>query len=324
MHIWSKKLIVILGLSLAPLSLATAQSTYPNQPIRLMVGYSPGGSVDIVAREFAQHLGEAFKQSVVVENRGGASGTVAAQAVARSSPDGHTLYFVASPTVTITPAMQDLAFDPLKDFKSVASVVSYTNVMLVNAESPYKDIKALVADAKANPNKLTYGSAGVGASNHLSGELLEDHAGIEMTHVPYKGNAPAQGDLIANRITILFDLNTTAKSLVESGRVKALAVTSGERNPMFPDVQTMIEAGYPDFVFEGWLGILAPADTPDEVVAALSDATDKILANEAFRQRMQSSGYTIVESTPKQLHDRIAKEGEQFRDLVKRANLRQP
>lgn len=324
MNIWSKQLCFVVGLGLAPLSMASAQSAYPTQPIRLMVGYSPGGSVDIVAREYAQLLGDALKQSVVVENRGGASGTVAAQAVARSAPDGYTLYFVASPTVTITPAMQDLSFDPLKDFQPVASVVSYTNVMLVNAQSPYQDIKALVADAKANPNKLTYGSAGVGASNHLSGELLEDNAKIEMTHVPYKGNAPAQADLIADRITILFDLNTTAKSLVESGRVKALAVTSGTRNPMFKDVPTMVEAGYPNFIFDGWLGVLAPAGVPDEVVAALSGATDKILANEAFRQRMQSSGYTIVESTPKQLHDRIAQEGKQFLDLVERANLRQP
>ncbi|NYT79707.1 tripartite tricarboxylate transporter substrate binding protein [Alcaligenaceae bacterium] len=318
------KVLLIIGMSCASLPVALAQNSYPNQPIRLIVGYSPGGSVDIVAREYAQHLGQLLNQSVVVENRGGASGTIAAQAVARSKPDGYTLYFVASPTVTITPALQDTSFDPLKDFQPVSSVVSYTNVLLVNAETPYKDIQALVADAKANPGKLTYGSAGVGASNHLSGELLEENAGIEMTHVPYKGNAPAQSDLIANRITILFDLNTTAKSLVESGRLKALAVTSRERNPMFLDIPTMIEAGYPNFIFEGWLGVLAPAGAPNEVINALSDATKKILANEAFRERMHASGYTIVESTPKQLHDRIAQEGKQFRDLAKRANLRQP
>lgn len=318
------KVLFAIGVTCAPLSIALAQNSYPSQPIRLMVGYSPGGSVDIVAREFAQHLGKLLKQSVVVENRGGASGTVAAQAVARSQPDGYTLYFVASPTVTITPAIQDTPFDPLKDFKAVSSVVSYTNVLLVNAQAPYKDIQALVADAKANPGKLTYGSAGVGASNHLSGELLEDNAGIQMTHVPYKGNAPAQSDLIANRITILFDLNTTAKSLVESGRLKALAVTSGTRNPMFQDVPTMVEAGYPNFIFDGWLGVIAPAGVSDEVVKTLSEATQKTLANDAFRERMQASGYTITESTPKQLHDRIAQEGEQFRDLAKRANLRQP
>jgi len=164
MNIWSKKLFVVLGLSLTPLSMALAQSTYPSQPIRLMVGYAPGGSVDIMAREYAQLLGKELKQSVVVENRGGASGTVAAQAVVRSPADGYTLYFVGSPTVTITPAMQDLSFDPLNDFQPIATVASFTNVLIVHAQSPYKDIKDLVADAKANPRKLTYGSGGVGAS----------------------------------------------------------------------------------------------------------------------------------------------------------------
>lgn len=323
MNAFFSRAMLAVSLSCAAVPVAIAQSDYPNQPIRLLVGYSPGGSVDIVAREYAQRLSKLIGQSVVVENRGGASGTIAAQAVVNSRPDGYTLYFTASPTVTITPALQDTPFDPLKDFAPIASVVSYTNVLLVNAKSPYKDIQALVADAKADPGKLTYGSAGVGASNHLSGELLEDNAGIEMTHVPYKGNAPAQTDLIADRITILFDLNTTAKTLVESGRVKALAVTSGTRNPMFPDVPTMVESGYPDFIFDGWLGVLAPAAVPEAVVTAISAATEKILADEEFRQQMQASGYTVTATTPEGLHQRIAKEGEQFRDLAERNNLRQ-
>ncbi|AOB26548.1 MULTISPECIES: Bug family tripartite tricarboxylate transporter substrate binding protein [Bordetella] len=302
---------------------AMAQVSYPNQPIRLMVGYSPGGSVDIVAREYAQHLGRLLNQSVVVENRGGASGTIAAQAVARAPADGYTLFFTASPTVTITPALQKTPFDPVKDFQPVASVVSYTNVLLVNAQAPYRDIQALVAAAKADPGKLTYGSAGVGASNHLSGKLFEDNADIKLSHVPYKGNAPAQSDLIADRITMLFDLNTTAKSLVESGRVKALAVTSGQRNPMFKDVPTMAEAGYPNFIFDGWLGILAPAGVPDAVVKTLADATRKILADKAFSDRMQASGYTITASSPQELGATVAREGKQFQDLAERANLRQ-
>jgi len=323
MKTWYRQVAVAVCLSAIPLSSAIAKKPYPDQPIRLLVGYSPGGSVDIVAREYAQHLGRLLGQSVVVENRGGASGTIAAQAVARSPADGYTLFFTASPTVTITPALQKTPFDPIKDFQSVASVVSYTNVLLVNAQSPYQDIQALVSAAKSNPGKLTYGSAGVGASNHLSGELFEDNAHIELTHVPYKGNAPAQSDLVADRITMLFDLNTTAKSLVDSGRVRALAVTSGQRNPMFKDVPTMVEAGYPKFIFDGWLGILAPAGVPDDVVRVLADATSKILANKKFRDQMQASGYTITESTPKELGERVAREGKQFEDLAQRANLRQ-
>ncbi|KDC66467.1 tripartite tricarboxylate transporter family receptor [Bordetella bronchiseptica MBORD624] len=180
-----------------------------------------------------------------------------------------------------------------------------------------------MAAAKADPGKLTYGSAGVGASNHLSGKLFEDNADIKLSHVPYKGNAPAQSDLIADRITMLFDLNTTAKSLVESGRVKALAVTSGQRNPMFKDVPTMAEAGYPNFIFDGWLGILAPAGTPEAVVKTLADATRKILADKAFSERMQASGYTITASSPQELGAIVAREGKQFQDLAERANLRQ-
>ncbi|ALM82393.1 tripartite tricarboxylate transporter substrate binding protein [Bordetella sp. N] len=322
--IWrSRKVVLALSLSLMPMTAVIAKNNFPDQPIRLLVGYSPGGSVDIVAREYAQQLGRLLKQSVVVENRGGASGTIAAQAVVRAPADGYTLFFTASPTLTVTPAIQKTSFDPVKDFQPVAAVVSYTNVLLVSAQSPYRDVQALAAAAKANPGKLTYGSAGIGSSNHLSGELFADNAGIKLTHVPYKGNAPAQGDLIADRITILFDLNTTAKALVDSGRVRALAVTSAQRNPMFKDVPTMVEAGYPKFVFDGWLGILAPAGTPADVVKTLSDATQKILAEPHFREQMQASGYTLMPGTPKALGERVAREGKQFDDLAERANLRQ-
>jgi tripartite-type tricarboxylate transporter receptor subunit TctC len=265
-----------------------------------------------------------LNQSVAVENRGGASGTIAGMAVVNSAPDGYTLYFVASPSVTVTPAIQKTPFDPIKDFQPVASVVSYTNVLLVNAQSPYKNVRDLVADARANPGKLTYGSSGVGSSNHLSGELLAENTGTKLTHVPYKGNAPAMVDLLANRISILFDLNTTAKAQVDMGQVKALGVTSGVRNPMFPGVPTMVESGYPKFIFDGWLGILAPAKTPAAVTQALSKATGQILANPQFREKMLASGYTIVESTPAQLGARIASEGKQFRELAERNNLRQP
>jgi len=317
------RLAVVALISALPISWAAAKGDYPTQPIRLLVGYAPGGSVDIVAREYAQHLSKLVGQSVVVENRGGASGTIAGQTVARAKPDGHTLFFTASPTVTVTPAIQETPFDPIADFQPISSVVTYTNVLLVNANSPYSTMQDLVEDAKANPGQLTYGSSGVGASNHLTGELLQDNAEVELTHIPYKGNAPAQADLIADRITMLFDLNTTAKAQVDGGKVKALAVTSGTRNPMFKDVPTMVEAGYPDYVFDGWLGLLAPSDVSEDVVKTLSEATNKIVNDKDFRARMEDSGYTLIESSPEQLAARIAEEGEQFRDLAERANLRQ-
>lgn len=304
-------------------SAPAAGADFPTQPIRLMVGYAPGGSVDIVARGYAQRLGTILSQSVVVENRGGASGTIAAQAVVKAAPDGYTLYFVASPTVTITPALQKTAYDPIKDFQAIASVATYTNVLLVNSGSPHKTVADVVKQAREQPGSVTYGSAGVGASNHLSGELLADKAGVKLTHVPYKGNAPAMTDLMAGRITLLFDLNTTAINQTKAGKVRALAVTSAERNPMFPEVPTMIESGYKDFEFNGWLGVLGPAGMSKLVVQTLATATQKILADPAFRAEMAASGYSILESTPDALLARMAREGKMFTDLAQRANLRQ-
>lgn len=317
---------VLLGLSaslmLAPVHAQTGGS-YPNQPISLLVGYAPGGSVDIVARAYAQRLGTLLGQSVVVDNRGGASGTIAAQAVVNARPNGYTLYFAASPTITITPAIQKVTFDPVKDFQPVAPVVSYTNVLLVNSQSPYQTLQDLIDDAKKNPGALTYGSAGVGASNHLSGEQLAEHAAVQLTHVPYKGNAPAMTDMLAGRITMLFDLNTTATNFVNSGHARALAVTSGKRNAMFPNTPTMSESGYPEFEFDGWLSVIGPAGMPANVVDTLYEATQKILGDPGFQAQMAASGYTLMHETPQQMSERIAREGEIFDALAERANLRQ-
>jgi len=317
----------IIGAFLATASLAAAPAgalaaKFPSQPIRLMVGYAPGGSVDIVARAFAKRMTSETGQSVVVENRGGASGTIAAQAVVNASPDGYTLYFVASPTVTITPAIRETGFDPLKDFTPVASIVNYTNVLMVNKDSPYQNVGDLIKDATARPGVLTYGSAGVGASNHLSGALLSDSAKVELTHVPYKGNAPALTDLIAGRITMVFDLNTTAANYVKGGQLKALAVTSAERNPMFPDVPTLMESGQ-NVEFTGWLGLLGPAALPDDVRDTLAKITRKILEDPEFKAEMQASGYTMADSTPEKLTERLAREGQMFHDVAARNNLRQ-
>ena len=301
---------------------AADASSFPVQSIRLLVGYSPGGSVDIVARSYAQRLSSLLGQNVVVENKAGASGVIAGQVVASAQPNGYTLYFVASPTVTITPAMQKTPFDPLKDFRTVGSVVNYTNVLLVSSDLPYKTVAQIVDAARAKPGEITFASSGVGSSNHLSGELLADKANVKLTHVPFKGNAPAMLDLMAGRITMLFDLNTTAAAQVKGGRVRALAVTSAKRNAMFPDVPTMMESGFKDFEFTGWLGILAPADTPQGVISTLAAANESILKDADFRAEMTASGYEIAPATPAELTERLKREGKVFENLVQRANLR--
>lgn len=289
---------------------------YPQQPIKLVVGYSPGGSVDIVARQYGQKLSELLGQSVIVENKAGASGTLAAHAVKNAAPNGYTLYFVASPTISITPAVTSTSFDPVADFLPIGSVVKYTNVLLVGAQSPFKSLQELVAFGKAQPGQLSYASAGNGSSNHLSGVLLAKYTGITMTHVPFKGNAPAMAELMANRVSILFDLNTTAVTQVQGGSVRALALTSPQRNPQLPQTPTMAECGYPDFNFEGWIGLLAPAKTAPEVVEALAQANQKILADARFVADMERSGYAIDPVSTADLKKRIASDYAFFKPLA--------
>src|SRR5690606_13241030 len=195
-----------------------AQATWPTQPIKLIVGYSPGGPVDTSARTFAKYLGDELKQSVIVENRTGASGMIAAESTSRAQPDGYTINFVASPTLTITPLIQKNAKLNLdKDFTYIGNIVDYTNVLVINKDIPVKNIQELVAYAKKDPKAVSFGSAGVGASNHLSAELLKQKTDTEMLHVPYRGNSPAMVDVIGGKITYMFDITSTAISYIESG-----------------------------------------------------------------------------------------------------------
>lgn len=307
----------------ASASVAAEPSTgFPNQPVKLLVGYAAGGSVDIVAPSYARRLSELLGASVVIENRGGAGGGVAAQAVARSAPNGYTLYFAASPTFTILPAIQKAGFDPGSDFQPVGVVANYTNVLMVAADSPYRSVADLVAAAKANRGALSYGSAGNGASNHFSGLMLSEFAGVELLHVPFKGNAPAISEVMAGRLTMLFDLSSTAISQIKGGRLRALAVTSRERNPAFPDVPTMIESGYKDFEFSGWLGVLAPAGLPPGVLSRLVDANRRIVADPAFRAEMLDSGYEMARATEDAMPQRIVREGRMFTAMAKRLNVK--
>ena len=224
-------------------------------PIRLLVGYAPGGPVDSAARLFAPVLSRELGQSVVVENRPGAGGVLAGDLVAKSPANGQVLFFGASPTITISPhVLKSMPFDSLKDLQALAPILSYANVLVVNKEQPFRTVAELQAFARANPGKVSYGSAGMGGSNHLSGELFAKRVGAQMTHVPYKGNAPAMTDVIGGQLTMMFDIIGTGRNYVNTGRVRALAVTSRERNPSMPEVPTMRESGV-DFDVGGWYGL---------------------------------------------------------------------
>ena len=221
---------------------AAADNAYPDRPIRLLVGYAPGGPVDTTARVFAKYLGDKLGQAVVVENRAGASGMIASDATAKAPPDGYLLGFAASPTLTMSPLVQrSTLFDPRKDFSLIGLIVDYANVLLIGPQAPAKSVAELVDYARAHPDAVSFGSAGIGASNHLSAELLKKQAGVPMLHVPYRGNSPAMMDVVSGKITFMFDITSTAIPFIKSGKARALAVTSSTRNPELPDVPTMIE-----------------------------------------------------------------------------------
>lgn len=279
------------------------------QPIRLLVGYAAGGPVDAVARQFAPLLSKALGQPVVVENRAGAGGALAGDTVAKAAPNGLTLYFAASPTITISPnVLKAMPFDPGKDITPIAPILSYANVLVINKDLPFKTLPELVAHAKANPGKLAYGSAGVGASNHLSGELFARRAGIELNHIPYKGNAPAMTDVIGGQLAMMFDIIGTGRNYVNSGRVRAVAVTSKDRNASMPDVPSMRELGIADYDVGGWYGLYGPPRMPAEMVQRLHTAVQRTLALDEFKAKLAEQGYDLWQGSPQTLQDRATRE----------------
>ena len=287
-------------------------------PLRLLVGYAPGGPVDAGARSFAPVLARELGRNVLVENRPGAAGVLAADAVSKAAADGNLLYFAASPSLTISPHVQKaMTLDPARDLTPISPLLSYANALVVNKDLPFQNLEQLVAFAKANPNKLFYGSAGVGASNHLSGELLAVVTGTKLTHVPYKGNAPAMTDVIGGQLSMMFDITSTARNFIQSGRVRALAVTSRERNASLPTVPTMREAGVPGYEVIGWYGLYGPARLATEIVARLNAAANRALADADLRKTWQDQGYDLWPGKPEVLGAQAAKDFELWRGVTK-------
>ena len=297
--------VLAVGL-LTPLA-ALAQPA--GQTVRLVVGYAPGGPVDAAARLFAPALSRELGQPVVVENKPGAGGAMGGDMVAKAAPNGLLLFFAASPTMTISPhILKAMAFDTAKDVTPIAPLVSYTNVLVVNKDQPFKTVPELVAYAKANPGKVAYGSAGMGASNHLSGELFALRTGTTLNHVPYKGNAPAMTDVIGGQINMMFDIIGSARNYVASNRVRAVAVTSRERNASMPDVPSMREVGIADYDVGGWYALYGPAKMPADLVARLNEATRKALAGDELKNKLIEQGYDIWTGSPQLVSERAARE----------------
>ena len=297
--------LVLTALAVASASAITtahAQSAYPTKPVTLMVPTAPGGTTDIAARMLADPLGKALGQTVIVENRGGASGGIAAVAVKRAEPDGHTLLMQYSGYHVITPAVakQPIGWEA-KDFQAVANVLNAPQVVVARAGLPIKTMAELIAYAKANPGKLTYASSGNGSLQHVTGAMLEQQAGIQMTHVPYKGTGPALQDLLGGQVDVTFGTPPPFMQHIQSGKLRALAVTGKTRLASLPDVPTSAEAGLPKLDATSWFAVFAPAATPKPIVDKLSAEIAKVIATPAFRQKAAEQGASADYMTPQQL-----------------------
>lgn len=311
----TRRALAAAALCTAALPAAWAQA---NAPVRLLVGYAAGGPVDAAARLFAPALAKELGQPVQVENKPGANATLAGDAVARAAPDGLTLWFAASPPITIGPnVMKKMPLDPARDIAPVAPLVNYSNVLVVNKDVPAQNLKELIALAKAQPGKLSYGSAGIGASNHLSGELLAERTGVQLLHVPYKGSGPAMSDVIGGQLTMMFDILSTARGHIASGRVRPIAISAHKRSAAMPDVPTMAEAGLTGFDVGGWYALYGPNKLPAAVATRLLEASRRALAQPELAKAYADQGYDAWAGTPEQVAQRAAAERAQWATVAK-------
>lgn len=300
---------------------ASAQSWPAAKPITLVVPFPAGGTTDVLARALADKLGTALGQTVIVESKPGAGATLGADFVAKSKPDGYTLLMGAIHH-TIAPAVfKKVPYDLQKDFAPVTTVALVPNVLVVNASNPAKNVADLVAQAKAKPNQLNYGSNGNGTAQHLIGTQFENLNGIQITHIPYKGSGPLTTDLIGGQVTMSFDTVTPVLPHIKAGKLKALAVTTGKRSSALPDVPTLAEAGLKGFDIGTWFGVLAPVATPKDIVARLNLEAVKIIQSPDFRKRMEEIGAEPIGNTPEQMGKQIHDDVEKFARLVKDAKV---
>ncbi len=311
----------VLLTSCLPLN-ALAQSGYPTKPVRVIVGQPPGGATDIIARLIAPKFGEQLGQTVVVENRTGAAGSIGAAFVAKSTPDGYTLLLVSS-SYAVNPGLYSaLPFDPVKDLVPVSLIAEAPFLLVVHPSMPVRSVKELLAFAKANPGTLNFASGGNGSSGHLAGELFKFLASVNMVHVPYKGAGPALVDVIAGQVHLTFGSVLSSLGHVRNGRLRALGVTGSKRSSGAPDLPTIAEAGVKGYQTTTWYGLLTPTNTPAGIVNRLSGDMKKALESQDVRSRILADGAEPEGSTPKQFQDHLALEMKRFSEIIKRAGVK--
>ena len=316
MHKVIYALLALVGVSFVP-SYVQAQA-YPDKPIKLIIPWPPGGGADVVSRLLSKAVGDDLGTQIIIDNRGGAAGNIGATAAARSAPDGYTFVFAYSGTHSINRHLYKTMPFEESDFAPIVFVASVPQLLTVRADSPYKSVADVIAAAKANPGKLTYGSSGNGAINHMAGQLFADMAGIKLQHVPYKGGAPATNAILSGEIDLIFGEPAPLLPHVKGGKLRALAVTSAKRSPGVPDLPTIAEVAVPGYEVTSWNGFLAPAGTPDTAIKRLNASFNKVLADPAMRERLIQMGYEPVGGAPELFSKHIAEETKKRGEIVNR------
>jgi tripartite-type tricarboxylate transporter receptor subunit TctC len=302
---------------------AFAQDKYPSKPITLICPYAAGGNSDQRSRQFGRFLATALGQPVLVENKPGAGGNIGTEMVAKAKPDGYTIGMGNFAPLAVNRHMfAKLGFDPIKDLAPIALIERGPLILMVPANSPFKSVKDVIAAAKAKPGQLTYASGGLGGSHHLSGEMFKSSVGLFITHIPYKGGAPATTDLMGGQVDMMFEQMYAAAPSIRAGKLRALAITSKKRSALFPDIPTMIEAGVPGFEVLNWQGFVAPAGTPAPIIAMLNDAINKALADATIKQQMLGQGNELGGGPPELFSAFIAVESQRWGKLVRSANIK--
>jgi tripartite-type tricarboxylate transporter receptor subunit TctC len=314
------KKILLAALLATPL-LGLAQN-YPNKPVRIMVGANAGGGTDIIARMLAEKMGEAFKGSFVVENKPGASNTIAADLTAKAPADGHTLLVATNTGQAIAPHLIKLSFDPIKDLTPVGLIVTVPNVLVVGANVPANNVAELVSLMKAKPNDFKYASSGVGSTQHIAGEGFNLAAGVKSIHVPYRGSSQAHLDIIGGNVQIMFDTTSSAMGQIKAGKFKPLALTTATRSSELPQVPTLAEAGVSGFEMSTWYGMFVTSGTPPEVTQRLQTELAKILKMPDIQTKLKGLGGEPGNITPEQFAQMNRQEFTRFGDLIKKANIK--
>jgi len=300
----------------------SASAAYPDRVVKIVVPFAPGGGTDLVARALAQEMAKNLGVNVLIENKPGAGTIIGTQAVAVSEPDGYTL-LMGTFANAVNPSLNaKLPYDPRKDFAAVALIARSFNIVVVSPKSSIKSIAELIAAAKAEPDKLSYGTFGIGTSAHLAGELFKNMAKVNLATIHYKGAAPAITDLISGQIQVMFTTVASAASLIESGQLRALAVTSAERSPAFPNLPTVAEAGVPGYAAESWYGLFAPAKTPPEVIDRLNQSAAAAVQSEVFRKIGVNEGLVMIARPPEELDRYFHGEEDRWRKLIQDAGIK--